>query len=528
MTEEAELRGYLAREILPPGESVGFGDDDNLFERVDSMQTIRLVAHIEKEYGIEVDDQEMIPENLGSIRLLADLIRRKMTVHCRLATPPETAAVEPASSTRRLNVADRVAFHAHEVLRQFGYAGFLNQTYIELAGRVDAEKLRSAVVALGSRYPETKSRLVIEADGPHWSTTSGACCAFRTVQLTSDNEAESLGVAEELLSTPLDLGHAPPLQFHLLRRPGGRDVLLLHRAHALTDISATPLILDQLNRFGAGEMAGDGFRQGEEQDGVRAHLKHFPLSRRVRAALYRLYDQAPLDGKTLMPVGPGSQHRGGKTGIVIRRFTPAEAVAFRSALQRISSLISSSIGLLASVFRVLDQQCPSDGSSRRLNATLGVNLRTQMGQAPVFQNIASAVRVSVGRKSHTNRDALVQELNNQLRARTVRGYDLGTLQLMTLLLPKPLFLRRRLAKLMLENSVIYGYVKWRSNDATELCGTPVTNLFQASSAWAPPGLAITANEGFGTLCLMATYIESALSRERVQEFLDAVVEDAAA
>src|SRR5438067_8900373 len=168
MTEEAELRDYLAREILPPGESAGFGDEDNLFERVNSMETIRLVAHIEKEYGIEVDDHEMIPENLGSIRLLADLIRRKMTVHRRAAIPLDAPAIEPASSTRRLNIADRVAFHAHEVLRQFGYAGFLNQTYIELAGRVDAEKLRSAVVALSSRYPETKSRLVVEADGPHW------------------------------------------------------------------------------------------------------------------------------------------------------------------------------------------------------------------------------------------------------------------------------------------------------------------------------------------------------------------------
>jgi len=44
---------------------------------VDSTGMLELIAFLETEFGIQVADNEMVPENLGSIGRIADYLRRK-------------------------------------------------------------------------------------------------------------------------------------------------------------------------------------------------------------------------------------------------------------------------------------------------------------------------------------------------------------------------------------------------------------------------------------------------------------------
>jgi len=63
--------------ILDEGDPLG--DEDSLLEKgvIDSTGVLELVAFIEEKYGITVEDEELIPENLDSIRNIAEFIWQK-------------------------------------------------------------------------------------------------------------------------------------------------------------------------------------------------------------------------------------------------------------------------------------------------------------------------------------------------------------------------------------------------------------------------------------------------------------------
>jgi acyl carrier protein len=44
---------------------------------IDSVGMIELVYALEERFGIEIGDEEVVPENFGSIRSLTDLVARK-------------------------------------------------------------------------------------------------------------------------------------------------------------------------------------------------------------------------------------------------------------------------------------------------------------------------------------------------------------------------------------------------------------------------------------------------------------------
>jgi acyl carrier protein len=59
-------------------------DEDSLLEKgvIDSTGVLELVAFIEEKYGITVEDEELIPENLDSIRNIAEFIWQKTKATC--------------------------------------------------------------------------------------------------------------------------------------------------------------------------------------------------------------------------------------------------------------------------------------------------------------------------------------------------------------------------------------------------------------------------------------------------------------
>jgi len=75
---EETLRHYIATE-LAPGHGVATLDRrDPLFESaLDSTNVLSLVAHLEREFGIEIPDQEVVPSNFGTLELLALYVERK-------------------------------------------------------------------------------------------------------------------------------------------------------------------------------------------------------------------------------------------------------------------------------------------------------------------------------------------------------------------------------------------------------------------------------------------------------------------
>ena len=64
-------------------------DDESLLEKgiMDSTGVLELVAFLESTYEIKVEDEELVPENLDSIRNIVNYLERKLA----LISKPQTA-----------------------------------------------------------------------------------------------------------------------------------------------------------------------------------------------------------------------------------------------------------------------------------------------------------------------------------------------------------------------------------------------------------------------------------------------------
>lgn len=71
---------YIADNLMM-GMNVGdLADDSSFLERgiIDSTGVIELIAFIEEAFGIEVDDDEIVPENLDSLRNVERFVLAKL------------------------------------------------------------------------------------------------------------------------------------------------------------------------------------------------------------------------------------------------------------------------------------------------------------------------------------------------------------------------------------------------------------------------------------------------------------------
>jgi acyl carrier protein len=67
-----EIAMDLGRESLDP-------DEDLLAQRViDSLGVVRLIVSLERAFGIEVIDEEIVPENFQSLNSLVEYIEQKI------------------------------------------------------------------------------------------------------------------------------------------------------------------------------------------------------------------------------------------------------------------------------------------------------------------------------------------------------------------------------------------------------------------------------------------------------------------
>ncbi len=68
-TYRDQIRNFIIENFLFGESDNGFQDTDSLLERgiIDSTGVLELVAFLEETYGIQVEDEELLPENLDSI-----------------------------------------------------------------------------------------------------------------------------------------------------------------------------------------------------------------------------------------------------------------------------------------------------------------------------------------------------------------------------------------------------------------------------------------------------------------------------
>lgn len=82
MTPEEIIRNHIAKNILFNDKGYPYSDDASFVEEgiIDSMNVMEMILFVEEKFGIEVADEEIVPDNFNSVRRMADYIRRKTPV----------------------------------------------------------------------------------------------------------------------------------------------------------------------------------------------------------------------------------------------------------------------------------------------------------------------------------------------------------------------------------------------------------------------------------------------------------------
>jgi acyl carrier protein len=74
-----QIRSFIVENFLFGDEGALASDDQSLMDTgiIDSVGVMELVQYLEVDHGLQIQDEDLMPENLDSIANLAAFIRRK-------------------------------------------------------------------------------------------------------------------------------------------------------------------------------------------------------------------------------------------------------------------------------------------------------------------------------------------------------------------------------------------------------------------------------------------------------------------
>jgi acyl carrier protein len=79
---ELDLRQFIVDNFLFGKADAPLASSDSLLERgiIDSTGVLELVGFLEQKYGITIQDEELVPENLDSIERLVRFVSKKVEI----------------------------------------------------------------------------------------------------------------------------------------------------------------------------------------------------------------------------------------------------------------------------------------------------------------------------------------------------------------------------------------------------------------------------------------------------------------
>ena len=79
MSLQQEIKSFILQNFLFTTDQTALGNSDSLMNKgvVDSTGILELIMHLEEQYGVKVEDDEMLPANLDSVEAIASFVTRK-------------------------------------------------------------------------------------------------------------------------------------------------------------------------------------------------------------------------------------------------------------------------------------------------------------------------------------------------------------------------------------------------------------------------------------------------------------------
>jgi len=79
MTIEAQIKNFIAKNLLFSSDGFNYPDDASFIDEgiVDSQGVMDLVFFVEENFNIQVQDNEIVPDNFDSVEKVTAYIQRK-------------------------------------------------------------------------------------------------------------------------------------------------------------------------------------------------------------------------------------------------------------------------------------------------------------------------------------------------------------------------------------------------------------------------------------------------------------------
>ena len=79
MTDTQKIRSFILDTFLFTDDPTALADDESFLDRgiIDSTGVLELVMFLEEEFGVSVDDADLTPESLDSVRSVGAFLERK-------------------------------------------------------------------------------------------------------------------------------------------------------------------------------------------------------------------------------------------------------------------------------------------------------------------------------------------------------------------------------------------------------------------------------------------------------------------
>ncbi len=80
MNIETALERFIVEELMLGDDQTKVGHDDSLISSgvLDSLALLRLIAFVEEQFGVTVEDGEVVPENFETINVTKAFVEQKL------------------------------------------------------------------------------------------------------------------------------------------------------------------------------------------------------------------------------------------------------------------------------------------------------------------------------------------------------------------------------------------------------------------------------------------------------------------
>ncbi|WP_460305554.1 amino acid adenylation domain-containing protein [Actinocorallia aurea] len=347
-------------------------------------------------YAVEVN--AWIDEGTGSLRAaftLAEGVPDVLTDHWLSALGELAEAAATAERTAPTTPLQQGLYFQAQLAGTAGH--YVAQSHFEFDRRLDTEALAEAMAHVIAKHPVVGAGFTTDDDGiPVQVLKAGRRVPVTTVEAATDAEVEARRVRDR--DTGFDAEDPPLIRLTVVRRPGGRDGLLLSYHLILWDGWSREIVLRDL--FAAYEtiLAGGVPDASPAVPGFEEHAR--ALAARDAAASARFWAEhlAGLPGPTLL-AGPAPKLVEGLPRALVRELSDERSVLLREAAKThgvtLNALLTGAFGLLLG------------GHTGRADAVFGVTVSGREG--PGLDGIVGVLLNTVPQWTRARADATVGE-----------------------------------------------------------------------------------------------------------------------